>query len=424
MGVHLYRRKNSKGKPTGPYWATISYRKRMVDGSLVLDRKHETMRTENRGEAGALADQRLKALEAAIHGANGAVTINAACDMFVEHKRHKLKERSIERYETSIVHIKRHLGSKALAEITGRALGEFLAARRKEVVPNSGKRSGERVTDSTILKDFSCLSSMFALMLKLEYATLNPVPGFLGTGKDRELEQGEARTVYFSEDQEATLLNAITARFGNRPTDGGDTYRKLYLAVVITIETGLRPVELYGIRREAVDLAGGINGAGVTVAKALAKSDRTRWVPLSARAIAAIRDLDGMRPFDCSWLLWHGADGQRYTPTGMDGPFAQVIEDCGWYTHSAIRGADGRRRIVRDFEFYDLRKTAGCRWLQRDRMPMAAVSQNLGHSSITTTEKHYAFLKRSDRRAEMDRADAARVQPSGTNADDKQSDAA
>jgi integrase len=39
------------------------------------------------------------------------------------------------------------------------------------------------------------------------------------------------------------------------------------------------------------------------------------------------------------------------------------------------------------------RRTAGCRWLQRDGKRIEEVSILLGHSSVKVTEQCYAFLE-------------------------------
>ena len=51
------------------------------------------------------------------------------------------------------------------------------------------------------------------------------------------------------------------------------------------------------------------------------------------------------------------------------------------------------RAKIDDLRWHDLRRTAGCRWLQRDGKSMAEVSLLLGHSSVTVTEQRYAFLE-------------------------------
>ena len=55
--------------------------------------------------------------------------------------------------------------------------------------------------------------------------------------------------------------------------------------------------------------------------------------------------------------------------------------------------AVARRTAVEDLQWHDLRRTAGCRWLQRDGKSMEEVSILLGHSSVVVTERRYAFLE-------------------------------
>jgi integrase len=54
--------------------------------------------------------------------------------------------------------------------------------------------------------------------------------------------------------------------------------------------------------------------------------------------------------------------------------------------------AAARRAGIQDLQWHDLRRTAGCRWLQRDGKTKDEVCELLGHSSVVVTEKSYAFL--------------------------------
>jgi integrase len=58
--------------------------------------------------------------------------------------------------------------------------------------------------------------------------------------------------------------------------------------------------------------------------------------------------------------------------------------------------AAARRAGIEDLRWQDLRRTAGCRWLQRDGKSMEEVSILLGHSSVMVTETRYAFLEAED----------------------------
>ena len=64
----------------------------------------------------------------------------------------------------------------------------------------------------------------------------------------------------------------------------------------------------------------------------------------------------------------------------------------------------GRKRVLgvhrrsegTDLCWHDLRRTAGCRWLQRDGKSMEEVSILLGHTSVKITAELYAFLRSED----------------------------
>jgi integrase len=51
-----------------------------------------------------------------------------------------------------------------------------------------------------------------------------------------------------------------------------------------------------------------------------------------------------------------------------------------------------KRAGLNHVQWHDLRRTAGCRWLQRDGKRIEEVSILLGHSSVQVTEQRYAFL--------------------------------
>jgi integrase len=54
--------------------------------------------------------------------------------------------------------------------------------------------------------------------------------------------------------------------------------------------------------------------------------------------------------------------------------------------------AAARRAGIKNLRWHDLRRTCGCRLLQDHGLSMEQVRDWLGHTSVTTTEKAYAFL--------------------------------
>jgi integrase len=71
-----------------------------------------------------------------------------------------------------------------------------------------------------------------------------------------------------------------------------------------------------------------------------------------------------------------------------------VNPDTGTRYVNMVKGLEAARRrsSTAALCWHDLRRTAGCRWLQRDGRQMAEVSMLLGHSSVAVTEQRYAFL--------------------------------
>lgn len=60
-----------------------------------------------------------------------------------------------------------------------------------------------------------------------------------------------------------------------------------------------------------------------------------------------------------------------------------------------LKGA-ARRAGIHDLRWHDLRRTCGCRLLQDRGLSTEQVRDWLGHSSVMTTEKAYAFLTIDD----------------------------
>lgn len=137
-------------------------------------------------------------------------------------------------------------------------------------------------------------------------------------------------------------------------------------AIILAIDTGLRREELFSLRWNQIDLVRGIN---TTTKKT--KSGRPRSVPLPERSCGILPPFPGVDDF----VLINPETKKRYV---------QMNKGC----KAAVRRAG-----IEDVQWHDLRRTAGCRWLQRDGKSMEEVSILLGHSSVQVTEQRYAFLE-------------------------------
>lgn len=261
---------------------------------------------------------------------------------FIKEHLTTLKPKSALRYGVSLKNLAGTFGNKMLHEIGSAELYGFETRRRTD-----------GVSPSTIRRDLACLSSMLTSAIDWEWLTTNPVPAYLRRRSKRGLKEGQAHTRYLTEAEEKKLLDAASPE----PRQ----------AMILAIDTGLRQNELFGLKWDQVDLEKGVISTGTAT-----KSGRSRMVPVPGRSAQILKALKRYK--DVPYVLVNPDTETRYVTM-----------------QTALRAAR-RRAGIAHVTWHDFRRTAGCRWLQRDGRSMAEVSMLLGHSSVLVTEKSYAFL--------------------------------
>jgi len=329
------------------YWARVQHKGKEIRRSL---------ETSSR----SIAAERLKEFVAKIQSgkwkSGAGHPYEAARDKFVREHCRRIKPKSAKRYLTSLVALDKHFNGLNLEDISSAVLSEFETIRR-----NDG------VTDSTIRRDLSCLSSMFTCAEEWEWVTANPAASYMRKAQKRGLTEAPPRTRYLSHEEETTLLAAIKASaLTTKHARHAYAHRQLLLAATFAIETGLREEELFGLLWQDIDL----ETNRVVVRRERAKSGKQRFVPLSARALKVLDQFPRKSLFVVSKI-----DGTRYKD--MLQPLKRFAAKLG----------------ITDLQWHDLRKTYGCRMLQDERLPLEHVSILLGHSTIEQTRKAYAFLE-------------------------------
>lgn len=300
-----------------------------------------SLKTEDRRVADKRFRQWLDNLDAIAWGDKPRYSFEQAVLRFMREHVSTLKPSSARRYATSLKQLAESMVDKTLDEITTGALSEFETLRRSQ-----------GVRPPTVRRDLACLSSMLTSCVEWEWIDTNPVPAYLKRRSKRGLKEAPPRTRYFTTEEEESIINSATYHVRR--------------AIILAVETGLRREELFSLTWDQIDAARGLIR---TTTKT--KSGRVRYVPLSDRARTNIGTPSK------GYVLCH-EDGKRYVQ--MEKGFKAAC----------------RRAGVRDARWHDLRRTAGCRWLQRDRRSMEEVSVLLGHSSVVVTEKIYAFLEAED----------------------------
>jgi integrase len=306
-------------------------------------REHRrSLQTANR----AIAEQRLRQwlgeLDAIKWGDRPRRSWQEAQERFVREHLTTLKPMAAKRYGVSLQNLAPNFGGLFIDQIGSAQLSEFEARRRTD-----GVRAG------TIRRDLACLSSMMTSAVDWEWIDANPVPAYLRRRSKRGLKEAPGRTRYLDADDEAKLLDKASP--------------EVAAAITLAIDTGLRREELFSLIWGQIDL---VRGTILTTTKT--KNGRARRVPLPMRSRTVLGTV--LRHLDCPYVLRNPETGTRYVQM-----------------NKGFKGAM-RRAGISDLCWHDLRRTAGCRWLQRDGKTMAEVCGLLGHSSIQVTETRYAFL--------------------------------
>lgn len=255
-----------------------------------------------------------------------------------------IKRTSATRYAVSLKNLSKVLDGKNIQQVTTALLSEFETLRRSE-----------GATAPTIRRDLACLSCILSYCEEWEWIDdgKNIVPAYMRRRRRKGLKEAQGRTRYLSEDEESLLLAAAS--------------EPCRTALILSIETGLRDQELMSLRWDQIDFKNG------TIRLTKTKSGKERFAPLAHKSAQLLERRP--RHISSPFVFYH-PDGKRY------GRMTKAFQ-------TAIKNAK-----LKDLRWHDLRRTAGCRWLQRDGRSMLEVSTMLGHASVAITERSYAFLDR------------------------------
>jgi len=282
-----------------------------------------------------------------------------AVDLFTEHHLGTLKRSSQQRYLVSLLNLTPRFEWFALKDITRGELAKFVSGRRKD-----------GVTDSTIIRDLACLSSVFTIAADFEKADANPVLPFLRAQKRRgALVNAQPETRYLSHAEELAVLT-YAADLARAP-DAIRAHEKWMIAAAFAayIDTGMRAQELLAMRWAWIDMA----KLEITVPADATKALKERQIPILPRLERLLLAMPKNAHSDL--VFWRTAAGRGFNDLN--------------HTFQRYAAAVG----IHDVSVHDLRRTCGCRLLQDHKVAMTIVSKWLGHASVVTTEKIYAFLK-------------------------------
>ncbi len=213
-------------KRGGIWWFYFKYKGRRIRKSTHLKNEQKARNYE------AAYRTRLINGEVGLVERKPAPTFDKAMKAFLawskqEHSAHPSTHR---RYETSSVALNKYFKSMPINEITGDVVEKFKAKRAVQKSP----RTNRVVRPATVNRELACLKALFNYNIKDNDSLKNPVRGVNFLDEDNE----QTRTI--SLDEEKIYLLAAS--------------QPLQDIATMILQTGMRPEEVYRIRRENVHL--------------------------------------------------------------------------------------------------------------------------------------------------------------------------
>jgi len=243
------------------------------------------------------------------------------------------KKRSWQRKQTSFNMINKFMGKVQIRAINAGLLHSYVQWRKKR-----------GASDATINRDLTIVKHMLNYAVECKILRNNPVEKF------RNLKEELKERQRFTEEQIQKVIGSVNPI--RRPV-----FRFIR-------ETGCRREEALSLKWGQVQEA-----ARLVVFTEDTKSRKYRYVPLTEAAIAAIHELPLLE--ECPYVFYDPVTGKR-------------LKECrkAW---EIARDKAG----VPELQVKDLRRDYAIR-LAEAGADMHDIQQVLGHSSVATTEKHYA----------------------------------
>lgn len=248
------------------------------------------------------------------------------------------------------------------AAFCGRALTSLTPADIRSYIE---RRRAEGVGAGTVNREVGLLSAAINYAQR-EWSWNIPNPA-----ARRRLREPEGRVRWITKAEAAALIRAA-----------GKEYRAAHLPdfIRLALHTGMRRGEMLGLEWRRVDLQAGL----IYLEGTHTKSGKRRSIPLNMEARAALISRASFRAEHCPDSPWVFCNSEGERIASIKHSFASACERAG----------------ILDFRVHDLRHTCAA-WLVSAGVPLPAVRDLLGHSTVKVTER-YAHLAPENVRAAVD----------------------
>lgn len=319
-----------------------------------------SLHTTDKAEAARQAESMLAAHRS---GSAANVLWQTLAELFKKEHFGHLKKGTQDTYRWAIVALTHVFYDKPIRQIDNALMDRFV---KKRLETDGLSRGGVRA-------ELQVLSVMMGFAVGKGLMLYNPVTPYIKANK-RKVRRGEPRVRWLvrTEETQVLVLAEDYAMASVKRIDARDARLTLRRAIIVAIDTGLRVAEIRHLKWAWVSF----ERQEVHIPKEIAKSGKDRWVPLLPRVLALLKEMKAEAR--CDWVF------PNDTATGPRVNFDKALRQF-------VAGPVAASGIA-PFGWHDLRRTCGCRLLQVHKLSMEEVSKWLGHSSITVTERHYAFL--------------------------------
>ena len=260
---------------------------------------------------------------------------HSVCEAIDRYEKEILSTRSLSAqslFSQQLQHWNRQLGKLKLSELK--------AVRIQEV--RDELKNGKR-TNSTINRYVQSFSAVLGAAVKdFHWLEINPCRQI------RKLKEPRGRIRYLSLEEQTRLLSVCEG--------------SLYLAVLLSLSTGARQLEIWQMRWGDIDFGRGIVIFPVT------KSGIPRSLPLTKDCLGKLEERFLERESE-EWVF--------PSPVNLNRP-----NDFNRTWRTALRLSE-----IRDFRWHDLRHTAGS-YLAMSRVPLRTISEILGHSNAAMSYRY------------------------------------
>lgn len=343
--------------PKGCFWRGDTLWGRIQVGGRDIKR---SLRTDDPAVAeGRLKAERARYIAETRYG-DQRRTLQEVIDAWVPFIQREVSKNTLRRYTSSLAVLQPRLQGLYLDEIDKKMIGETIEWRRLPAVP-LGKKKAIRVTNATIKRDLTALSSIMDFAVDHDYREDNPVLSYLrpqGRKKTRIRERRDPIVLPRHEDVRLVIARA--------PGLFADLIHAAW-------KTGARLEELVASQRQRLN------------------HQRRQLTVIGKRNKQRVIDLDGWGYDEVfkslpatlagPWLFWHHGGEPYRTASGR---FKAIMR-------SVAKQAQKQEQGFRPFRFHDLRHLHAVDWL-KSGLSIYDLQKRLGHSSLLTTERYLEYL--------------------------------